>query len=165
VCHRHHGSTSANLQSCDLRSGRRIVLVFCLSLHACVKMALSSADINSVWMVAGSWLDLRRYYIRRVAKSHLMTGDTLVVVCWHNAYIHWLFEMSLLFLSACTHCLTNTRIFTYGLCAPKRRQSCDVRLPVYSSYGRKLPRVLLDCRHTVRLSEASRAVSNMSVVL
>jgi hypothetical protein len=48
---------------------------------------------------------------------------------------------------------------TYGLSAPKRRQSCDVRLPVYSSYGSKLSGVLLGCRQTVRLSEASRAVA------
>jgi hypothetical protein len=44
----------------------------------------------------------------------------------------------------------------YGVCAPKRRQSCDVRLPVYSSYGRKLSRVLLDCRHTLKDCEKLR---------
>lgn len=92
-------------------------LLFCSSLNACVKMALSSSDINSVGMMAGSWLDLRRYSICRVAKSHVMTGDTLVEVCWHNAYVHWLFEMSRVFLNACTHCLTNTRkLYVRPLC-------------------------------------------------
>ena len=78
MCHRHRGPTSANLQSCDLYSGRPFALVFCSSLNACVKMALSSADNNSIEMFAGSWLDLRLDSIYRVAKGHLMTGDTLV---------------------------------------------------------------------------------------
>jgi hypothetical protein len=34
----------------------------------------------------------------------------------------------------------------YGLCAPERRQSRDMRLPVCSSYGSKLSGALLDCR-------------------
>ena len=103
-------------------------------------------------MVAGSWLDLRRYSICRVAKSHLMAGDMLVEFCWHNAYIHWLFEMSCVFLNVCTHCLTNTR----KLCV---RPLCS-EMPIVTWRAPPCVQQLWQegiCRQTAGLSEASRA--------
>jgi hypothetical protein len=106
VCHRHHAPTSANLQSCDLHSRRRFARVFRSSPYACVKMALSSADINSVGMMAGSGLVLRRYCICRVAKSHVMTGDTLVEVLLTQC-LHSLTVRNVKCLPQCLHALSH----------------------------------------------------------